>query len=421
MPCPLPGKGLQCPHSSPTHCQPAGPLPPSLAPGAVPAAPCLYVCLWPLVTHRATRSAGWSSGQGVLGVWWDMRGQVRNTGRGLGRARALVRVGRQGLPLPAHLLVTNPRLMSAGRWLGSHPHPAILQALMSCRCPSSAPSLWPGTAVCAAAWPGPAVLPSHRRPKGSGPCVGPLPALQGLPQDLRGRYVALLFFVGQILMGQWVMALPFDFVLISGPWNHPQGHALAGSDWELGSLFGPVFTVMTSASAVGCDPLHTRLFPKNGVSSWGIWDGGPLKTRNSDKMGRPRLPVSAGEPLAPAVPCALLAAVCSAFPARLQVCTAGLSAGGSVSRLAASRGRSCFRAWFRLPDCGELRQKPCRGLRAAAPSPVTPGRGLVLQAELPEFAIGRGPGRAGTLRWRLGGGRSWPSQGLAGRACCCLL
>lgn len=118
-------------------------------------------------------------------------------------------------------------------------------------------------------------------------------------------------------MGQRVMAHPFDFMLIGGPWNRPQGHASAGSDWELGSSFGPVFTMMMSASATGCDSLHTRLFPKNRVCSWGIWVGGPLKTHDSDKMGRPRLPASAGEPLASAAPCTLLAAGYSASPPSL--------------------------------------------------------------------------------------------------------
>lgn len=189
---------------------------------------------------------------------------------------------------------------------------------MSCRCPLSAPSLWPGMRMCAAVWPGQTVLPSHRRPKGSGPPWQPPGGPAGSPGgSVLAIYGLAEFFVGLVLMGQWVMALPFDFVLISGPWNHPQGHASAGSDGELGSSFGPVFTVIMSASAAGCDSLHTRLFPKNGVCSWGIWDGGPLKTHNSDKMGRPRLPVSAREPLAPAAPRALLAAVRLAFPALL--------------------------------------------------------------------------------------------------------
>lgn len=81
-----------------SHSLPACRASPSLALGALPAAPCIYVCLWPPVTHRATWSAGWSSGQGVLGVHWNMSDQVRNTGRGLGRAWAQVPVGRQGLP-----------------------------------------------------------------------------------------------------------------------------------------------------------------------------------------------------------------------------------------------------------------------------------------------------------------------------------
>ncbi|XP_015445743.1 uncharacterized aarF domain-containing protein kinase 5 isoform X5 [Pteropus alecto] len=58
-----------------SHSLPACRASPSLAPGALPAAPCLYVCLWPPVTHRATWSAGWSSGQGVLGVHWNMSDQ----------------------------------------------------------------------------------------------------------------------------------------------------------------------------------------------------------------------------------------------------------------------------------------------------------------------------------------------------------
>lgn len=231
------------------------------------------------------------------------------------------------------------------------------------------------------------------------------------------------------------MACPFDFMLIGGPWNRPQGHASAGSDWELGSSFGPVFTVMMSASAAGCDSLHTRLFPKNRVCSWGIWVGGPLKTHDSDKMGRPRLPASAGEPLASAAPCTLLAAGYSASPPSLGLhfWAFGRREGLMPRRFPRQVRASASGSTFPTQWCTEAEALPQAAYSGHPPCPPPipgwqpcPAGGA---ARMPKS--GTQIRKPGLLRGRVGGGaaqltlRSLPVwvPGLAGGhgACCCLL
>lgn len=231
------------------------------------------------------------------------------------------------------------------------------------------------------------------------------------------------------------MAHPFDFMLIGGPWNRPQGHASAGSDWELGSSFGPVFTMMMSASATGCDSLHTRLFPKNRVCSWGIWVGGPLKTHDSDKMGRPRLPVSAGEPLASAAPCTLLAAGYSASPPSLGLhfWALGRREGLMPHRFPRQVRASASSSTFPTQWCTEaeaLPQAACSGHPPPAPHRYQ-GGSLVLQAELPEcpsrarrsgslacFGDVSGEGRSSPSGPCLCGCRAWQeAMGLVAASC----
>lgn len=137
-------------------------------------------------------------------------------------------------------------------------------------------------------------------------------------------------------------------------------------------------------------------------------------------------------PLLPHVPCWLPA---TRPPRPPWGCTSGLSAGGRVSCLTASRGRSGLpRPVPPSRRSGALRQKPCRRLRVAVTPPCPPP--IPGWQPCPAGGAARMPKsgtqirKPGLLRGRVGGGaqlalRSLPVwvPGLAGGhgACCCLL
>lgn len=137
-------------------------------------------------------------------------------------------------------------------------------------------------------------------------------------------------------------------------------------------------------------------------------------------------------PLLPHVPCWLPA---TRPPRPPWGCTSGLSAGGRVSCLTASRGRSGLpRPVPPSRRSGALRQKPCRRLRVAVTPPAPhryQGGSLVLQAELPEcpsrarrsgslacFGDVSGEGRSSPSGPCLCGCRAWQeAMGLVAASC----